>query len=296
MGAAPGQDQCGQRHRHQCSCHCPHAALSHLHQASVARRLDHSLSQARHSFTPGGGMTMPGDDQHGVPDRPVDLGQPGGSARREYERRLHNDDKRRRRIFGRHLASVIKVVAGERPTTSAWDRGGQGEARVGRYLTEAVGHTGYVLHDRRIPRTQGNIDHIAVVPSGVWVIDTKQYRGRVQQHDLGGWFTSRPALFVNGRNQTKLIPGAQSQVNRVQTAVGDIEVHGCLCFNDAEWGLLAKPFLIDGITVTWPRRLAGSLIRPGPLGPRELNDLAARLSRAFPSYAPGGTSHKPTGA
>jgi hypothetical protein len=49
-----------------------------------------------------------------------------------------------------------------------------------------VGHVGLVLHDRAIPGTRSNIDHIAVVPSGVWVIDTKQYRGRVQRRDRGG--------------------------------------------------------------------------------------------------------------
>jgi hypothetical protein len=237
-----------------------------------------------------------GEDQSAAPDRPIDPGRPGDSARREYERRRQRDDERRRRIFGRYLAPVVKVVAGERPTTSAWDRGGRGEARVGRYLTGAVGHIGYVLHDRRIPGSRGNIDHITLVPSGVWVIDTKQYRGRVQQRDVGGWFSARPTLFVNGRNQTKLIPPVQGQVARVRAAIGDVDVYGCLCFNDAEWGLLSKPVVIDGITVTWPRRLADALVRPGPLGHQELKEVSARLARAFPSYAPGGTSHTPTGA
>ncbi|MEV4421445.1 NERD domain-containing protein, partial [Patulibacter sp. NPDC049589] len=31
-----------------------------------------------------------------------------------------------------------------------------------------------VLHDRRVPRTHANIDHIAIAPSGIWVIDTKR--------------------------------------------------------------------------------------------------------------------------
>ena len=51
-----------------------------------------------------------------------------------------------------------------------------------------------VLHDRAVPGGRANIDHIAVVPSGVWVIDTKHYRGRLEQRDLGGWFVSRPAV------------------------------------------------------------------------------------------------------
>jgi hypothetical protein len=52
---------------------------------------------------------------------------------------------------------------------------------VGRLLSAAVGDAGVVLHDRAVPRGRANIDHIAVVPSGVWVIDTKRYRGRVRR-------------------------------------------------------------------------------------------------------------------
>jgi len=32
-----------------------------------------------------------------------------------------------------------------------------------------------VLHDRAIPGSRANIDHIGIGPTGVWVIDTKRY-------------------------------------------------------------------------------------------------------------------------
>jgi hypothetical protein len=48
---------------------------------------------------------------------------------------------------------------------------------VGLSLSRAVGRVGLVLHDRSVPGTRSNIDHLAVVPSGVWVIDTKHYAG-----------------------------------------------------------------------------------------------------------------------
>ncbi len=38
-----------------------------------------------------------------------------------------------------------------------------------------------VMHDRRIPRSKANIDHIVVTPGGVWVIDTKRYVGRAPE-------------------------------------------------------------------------------------------------------------------
>lgn len=39
-----------------------------------------------------------------------------------------------------------------------------------------------VLRDRRIPGSRANIDHLAVTPTGVHVIDAKRYNGRPQLH------------------------------------------------------------------------------------------------------------------
>jgi hypothetical protein len=38
-----------------------------------------------------------------------------------------------------------------------------------------------VLHDRRIPGRRSNIDHLVIARSGVWVVDTKRYRGKVER-------------------------------------------------------------------------------------------------------------------
>lgn len=37
-----------------------------------------------------------------------------------------------------------------------------------------------VLSDRRVPGGKGNIDHVVIARSGVWVIDTKQWKGRIE--------------------------------------------------------------------------------------------------------------------
>ena len=40
---------------------------------------------------------------------------------------------------------------------------------------------------------RANIDHIAICRSGVWAIDAKNYAGRVQRIDKGGWFSTDSA-------------------------------------------------------------------------------------------------------
>jgi nuclease-like protein len=231
------------------------------------------------------------------PERHIEVGRPGASAREEFARRQESDDRHRRETFGRFVAPVVKLVTGERQSTSAWEQGGRGEERVGNYLTRAVGLNGVVLHDRAVPGSRANIDHIAIVPTGVWVIDTKQYSGRVQQRDLGGWFVSRPALFVNGRDRSALIPAVLRQLALVETFVpAEVPIHAALCFADADWGVIGRPFVIDQVTITWAKRLAGSLVEPGPVEVDTIRSVASRIAGAFGIYAPSGTSHSPTGA
>lgn len=118
-------------------------------------------------------------------------GRAGASARAEYERRQARDEARLRAVFG-PLAPVVRFIAGPEPSTEAWARGAAGEERVGHWLDEAVRGSGMVLHDRALPHGRANIDHLAVVASGIWVIDTKHFRGRLERRDLSGWFVPRP--------------------------------------------------------------------------------------------------------
>ena len=117
-------------------------------------------------------------------------GHAGASARAEYERRRARDQARRRARFGR-LAPVVSVLVGPKAATEAWARGAEGEEFVGRRIDDAVGTSGMALHDRRLPASRGNLDHLVVVASGVWVIDTKHYHGRLARRQVGGWFSLR---------------------------------------------------------------------------------------------------------
>ena len=72
------------------------------------------------------------------------------------------------------------------------------------------------LHNRRMPANRGDIDHIAVAPSGVYVIDTKDWKGKVEIQSP--WFGA-PKLLINGRDRTKLIDGLERQVAAVRSVL-----------------------------------------------------------------------------
>ena len=210
-------------------------------------------------------------------------GRPGRSARAEYLRRRSADETRRRARFGR-LAPIVGLLAGPRAATEAWERGAEGEERVGRVLERAVGASGWVLHDRSVPGTRANIDHLVVVRSGVWVIDAKHYRGRIERR-RAGVLALRSGLFVAGRDAGRLVDAAERQRARVERALArDVPVRAALCFTGARWPPLARPFSLTGILVTWPEALSRTLRAPGPLGAAERARLADQLSRSFPPY------------
>ena len=142
-------------------------------------------------------------------------GTPGASARREHERRRANREARTRRRYGRIgglLLGLRETPAHER----AWARGAEGEERIARRLAKLLGDGAVLLHDRRISSSRTNIDHIAVAPSGIWVIDTKRYKGKVAVVTP----LLRPAkLTIAGRDKSALADGLAEQIAAVQVAM-----------------------------------------------------------------------------
>jgi Nuclease-related domain len=150
------------------------------------------------------------------------IGKPGGSAGREYllrsqrhrrrtEARIADDGAWRQQVkkdhpvLGRLAAAITaKPVNDPEPNhVASWKVGADGERKVGARLDRWVRSMGgRVLHDRRIPGTKANIDHIALNANAVWVIDTKEYAGMVTA-SAGGLF-SGPELRVAGRLRTGL--------------------------------------------------------------------------------------------
>lgn len=206
----------------------------------------------------------------------------GASARREYERRKANDEKRIREKWGR-LGGIAVALSDERQSTTAWSTGAAGEERVGATLDRIASDRTQVLHDRRVPGTRANIDHIVVCPAGVWVIDAKKYKGRPRLQLDGGILRPRvEKLMVGGRDQTKLVDGVIKQIGLVQQVAGVTPVRGVLCFVEADWPLIGGSFRTRGVDVLWPNKLLKLIASAIDTGV-EVREVAATLAAKFPS-------------
>jgi hypothetical protein len=214
----------------------------------------------------------------------------GAGAAREYARRRATDKAAMKARWG-ILAPIVEQFTGPRQSTHAWARGAAGEERLAAYLERELGDEAILLHDRRIPDSKANIDHIAVAPSGVWVIDPKRYTGTVRRYDRGGLFQTDVRLYVGGRDQTQLVSKLPRQIDVVREALSSVpafsalEVRGALCFTDSDWGFLnlGKPFTIDGVIVTYPGAQRTPLREPVRLSRDLIGQVAARLAVTIPS-------------
>lgn len=219
-----------------------------------------------------------------VKAEPVAPGTAGASARREYERRK---SRREDAIRAKHpkLGGLILALSDDPQSTKSWDTGAKGEERFGAALDKRVGDRFRVLHDRRIPGTRANIDHIIVASSGVWVVDPKRYVDKRPELKVEGGIL-RPRvekLVVGGRDRTKLVEGVTKQVNLVRSAVvSDVSVRGVLCFIEADWPLFGGDFTIDDIDVMWPKKLYPLLEADGPFNLDSIVGLHRALATAFP--------------
>jgi hypothetical protein len=125
----------------------------------------------------------------------IDSGVAGASARREHERRKANREAKIRTAHPR-IGGLVLALSDDPQSTTAWAVGARGEELLAKRLDSLADQGVLTLHDRRVPGTQANIDHIVIAPSGVYVIDAKRYKGRPSLRVEGGLFraTHRAAL------------------------------------------------------------------------------------------------------
>lgn len=87
-----------------------------------------------------------------------------------------------------------------------WRRGAEGERVIAELLESDLPDSYHVFNDVRFPGRTANIDHLVVGPSGVFVINTKNWRGIV------GWADDGKTLLWNGEAEKR---------NSVKAALAD---------------------------------------------------------------------------
>jgi hypothetical protein len=214
----------------------------------------------------------------------LDLGTAGGSAQAEADRRQRKFDKRIAKQWG-ELAGIAKFFEHDPPAAVNWAKGADGERRAATFLDHLVGEHGLVLSDRAVPGRDGNIDHLAVVPSGVWVVDAKNYVGQISTRPIEWEGESHPRLFIDDRDHTALVHGLSWQLKAVRQALGSatVSITAALLFIDGEWAAGTEPFVLHDVLVGPPGPIATQIRAPGQLSDKDIFGIATVLAKALPS-------------
>lgn len=217
----------------------------------------------------------------------VETGSAGASAHREYERRRTAREARVKAQLGEVIGGIALAVSGEPQSTRAWERGSIGEQKLAEAL---VGLDDLiVLHDRRVPGTKGNIDHILFAPAGIFVVDAKHYKGLIQIRVRGGLFNRDERLYVGSRDCSDLASNMSWQMSAVRDALSSAKVDlapmsitAVLCFVDGEWPLLLPPESYKGVRLEGTRSIKKLVSAPRVLNRDQIQQLAGIISAAFP--------------
>jgi hypothetical protein len=148
------------------------------------------------------------------------------------------------------------------PRIDRWLRGAEGERQVGMALAELTVDGWMALHDVSLGR--GNVDHILIGPGGIFTIETKSHRGKIQIDSID------PRMLKQAYAEKKLIERITS-----------MEVQALLVFSRA-WLIGSVPAQRRGVTILPARMFGHYFSRRRPvLTPDEAEQIHTRLARAL---------------
>ncbi|MEV7930576.1 nuclease-related domain-containing protein [Kitasatospora sp. NPDC088779] len=160
-----------------------------------------------------------------------------------------------------------------------WDHGAAGEEETERILSVLERRGWTILHDRRIPGSTANLDHIAIGPRGqVVVIDSKNRRpipGAVLRLSPDG-----EGLRYGNYDWSKIVTAVRAEVRKSQGEML-VEPSAMVVIHGVKFG--SMPVMrCNGVLVVRPDKLVERL----ELEPRVTDKpwIASHLDRTFPPY------------
>lgn len=165
-----------------------------------------------------------------------------------------------------------------------FEKGAAGERAVGALL-DSLPPEWAVLHDVRWPgRERANVDHVLIGPTGIFVIDSKNWSGQITLH--------RGVLRQNGYNRSKAVAGAIEAAAAISSVVPALDPRmftPVICFA----GNSAASGMVDGVLVCHIENLASVVTsRPRVLSPEWLTfmqfelDMSTRQAAVSNSHVP----------
>ncbi|GII05732.1 nuclease-related domain-containing protein [Planobispora takensis] len=231
----------------------------------------------------------------------------GASAHAQYRARLA-EGRRRRLIVRALLAAAAAVVVGSllgwvaalvaavlvaiidalyrwrhHEAVRTWRQGAKGERKTARML-RPLRRRGYaVLHDRALPGSSANVDHLVIGPNGVFVVDSKNWNRNKRITTRGRY------VHIGSTWGDAAVKGAVYEARRVAEGLGaalgqPVEVTPVLAIHGPTLPLL-RVMKVEGVALLRASQVRHWITRGSArLGEQEVARLAAAAERLFPPY------------
>jgi len=223
-----------------------------------------------------------------------DVARATDPSRRQLERRA---ETRRRRVMkdNPETGAFLLAMSDEPTAPTAFDAGAPWERWIAELVRQSFPRGVFLFHRKRGAGRPGDVDIVAVLPSGVWVIDIQRHEDAVLEvrhtQSPGG---RRDHLFIDEQDRTELLDDVDDQHAGVVAALeragfGSTTVRTVLCFVDAEPTWRGSPTV--GTTYVTKARPMLKVLASGPV---VLDDtdvasiglaLDRQLGRQFPTRA-----------
>ena len=170
-----------------------------------------------------------------------------------------------------------------------WTKGAAGEYLMDLSLHNHVNEGAVILTDRHVPGTKSNIDHIVVAPSGVWIIDSKVWKGKIEYKSETKKSTAK-RLFVGGKDRTSAVEAIFNLVIPVAQVIGDrsVPINPALVFIEGDWSdtsvariVASKPYQHLSVWISWPKAIWKKINEPGSLEADAVKRIGADLDAAL---------------
>jgi hypothetical protein len=159
--------------------------------------------------------------------------------REQLERR---SEARRQKVLRTYpdTGEFLLAMSDEPTAESAFDHGAPWQRWAAELVREEFPKGVFLFHRRRGPGRDDDIDVVAVLPSGVWVIDILRYEGaRVEVRHQGQGAGRRSFLSIDGTDASAAVDDLRDQAQAVATALANagwdsVETRSILCLIDVE--------------------------------------------------------------
>ena len=219
-----------------------------------------------------------------------DPGTAGGSALAMHQKFHARDQikaKRDQDVFKISHPFLSKYITPKALTShqaKVWGKGAEGEVEVGKILNDLASKYGFLaIHDRLMPKSKANIDHMAVTSTGIFIVDAKNYQGTIEVRGRMEKFVGGSSqLWIGKRNRTNLVDGVNKQILAVETVLEKagvkFPVFGALAFYKASWDLptFLRASSVNGILVN-SKGLKHIFEKLAPNDPHEVAGIAELL-------------------